>query len=143
MTISSVLRMGGPLGSETSVDILKTELLHHFKPNNEKNSDGSTTNEVNLCVKNKYFTAQVQIAPFHEALQAGQKEDGILLVFPSASIPTSQTKSLTQIHDSLVDSGDTLRLCISTFVGEQQHKQTEKEYEEQYAQRVLWCLDQG
>jgi len=145
--------MGGPLGSETSIDILKTELSNHFKPANDPSddADGSENGHLSsLCIKNKYFTAQIQIIPFHNNDNDNndsvpdQKEDGILLIFPSTSIPITQIEYLTELHNSVPDAGDTLRLCISTSVGTQ-HKtaMTEKEYEEQYAQRVLWCLDLG
>ena len=35
MTIASALRIGGPLGSETTIDILNTELFHSFQTDSE------------------------------------------------------------------------------------------------------------
>jgi len=82
----------------------------------------------------------VQLLPFHheqqdqDQIQALNKEDGILLIFPS----DTHIDSLTQIHDNQL--GDTLRLCISTSA---KPMTITKEYEELYSQRVLWCLDRG
>lgn len=138
------------MGSEASVDILKSELYNHFKPEDNHDSGGDKNNY--LCIKNKYFTAHVKLLPFMShndsdddlPLPLDQKEDGVLLVFSSRSM--MQLDALTELHDSLPNAGDTLRLCISTSVGStigSGSGMTEKEYEDQYAQRVLWCLDRG
>jgi len=131
MACTSILRIGGPLGSETSISILKTELSNHFEKKDEEDC---------FHIANKYFTARIQFAPFDngggESVQVEDTEDGIILVFPSST----HIETLTECHDTLPNAGDTLRLCISTSVNT---INMTKEYEEQYSQRVLWCLDRG
>lgn len=128
MARPSVLRIGGPHGSETSINILKTELSKHF---DERQGC--------LCIENKYFTAQVQLAPFDisaEGCDEGNKEDGVLLMFPHST----QIDTLTELHDNLHNTGENLRLCISTSVGSIPKT---KENDKKYSERVLWCLDRG
>ena len=76
MTIASALRIGGPLGSETTIDILKTELFHSFQTDSESSKHdpkeekaqivaqtvAQTQKQIqSLHVINKYFTADVQL----------------------------------------------------------------------------------
>jgi hypothetical protein len=132
MACTSILRIGGPPGSETVISIIKNHLSNHFPSQSDK-----------LQITNKYFTADVQFLAFHEQHEQEQtlnlKEDGILIIFPS----DAHIDSLTQIHDELPQDqiGDTLRLCISTSA--KSITVITKEYEDRYSQRVLWCLDRG
>jgi hypothetical protein len=54
--------------------------------------------------------------------------------------------TLTELHEHIISSntilGDTLRLCISTFVGNFAAN-NHKSHQEEYSKRVLWCLDRG
>lgn len=162
----SVLRIGGPLGSEESISIIQTELSNHFP--------FRRTDKQRLLISNKYFTATVQLCPlFHDENEKRHldkvpsknecdgdnnggdddgdnvnndcvyKEDGILLIFPSND---TQIETLTELHDRILQSnalvGDTLRLCIATCVGNTSIYTT-KEHQEEYSKRVLWCLDRG
>eukprot|EP00557_Chaetoceros_sp_GSL56_P007706 CAMPEP_0176505138 /NCGR_PEP_ID=MMETSP0200_2-20121128/16328_1 /TAXON_ID=947934 /ORGANISM="Chaetoceros sp., Strain GSL56" /LENGTH=342 /DNA_ID=CAMNT_0017904659 /DNA_START=1352 /DNA_END=2383 /DNA_ORIENTATION=- len=149
---TSILRIGGPLGSEEPISILQTELFHHF-------SSREKANDQQLNISNKYFTATVQILPLFQNENDQNdndgsiavvekdpifKEDGILLVFPSNH---TQIETLTQVHDKLIQSnemvGDTLRLCIATYVGSVSSANSTKSHQEEYSKRVLWCLDRG
>ena len=137
MACTSILRMGGPQGSEIAISILKDHLSNHFP------SQSSQSQSQHLQISNKYFTAQVHLLPFHEQqdqdqIQTLNKEDGILLIFPSST----HIENLTLIHDEIPQDklGDTLRLCISTSA---KPIIITKEYEVLYSQRVLWCLDRG
>jgi hypothetical protein len=159
----SVLRIGGPLGSEESISIFQTELSNHFP--------FRRTDKQRLLISNKYFTATVQLCPlFHDENEKRHldevpsndidgdndggdddnvkndcvfREDGILLIFPSNG---TQIETLTELHDRILQSnalvGDTLRLCIATCVGNTS-TYTTKEHQEEYSKRVLWCLDRG
>lgn len=157
---TSILRIGGPLGSEESISIIQTELYKHFPT--------PKADDQRLLVRNKYFTASVQLDPFFDdasekqRIQQGQsnsecgddnggikddcvlKEDGILLIFPSNN---THIETLTVTHDKLLQSnalvGDTLRLCIATFVGSTSTYTSKNHQEEEYSKRVLWCLDRG
>ena len=149
MACTSILRMGGPQGSEIAISILKDHLSNHFPSQSSQSQSQSQSQSHHLQISNKYFTAQVNLLPFHEQqdqdeaqdqdqIQTLNKEDGILLIFPSST----HIDNLTQIHDDIPQDklGDTLRLCISTSA---KPIAITKEYELLYSQRVLWCLDRG
>lgn len=99
------------------------------------------------------------------------KEDGVILVFDhvmaaesgssSSSSPTDQYlnvstsvasfNALEPIHDraeALLQAGELLRLCVGVSVnadggGTTTPQTNTKEYEAEYARRILWCLDRG
>jgi hypothetical protein len=100
------------------------------------------------------------------------KEDGVILVFDhvvaaesgasssSSSSPTDQYlhvstaaasfNALEPIHDraeALLQAGELLRLCVGVSVnnagGTTPQNNNTKEYEAEYARRILWCLDRG
>lgn len=152
MSITSIVRMGGPPGNETSMDILRQALLSHFS-NNTLNSkeDASQSPQLQpaqqslLQLDNKYFTAFVKISPIEESNETNilEQEDGILLVIPSTM---TCLESITEWHDDAQRkelAGDSLRLLLATHVTANAPTRTTKQYEEQYSQRVLWCLDRG
>lgn len=131
---TSILRIGGPLGSEASISIIKSELSNHFSYEKAQEQ---------LHISNKYFTATVRLCPIqgdgedHGDTCGNVKEDGVMLVLPSST----DIEALTDVHDAIQSNiGDTLRLCISTFVGSLPNT---KVYQEEYSKRVLWCLDRG
>ena len=144
MSITSIVRIGGPPESDTPIDILRQALLSHFPHPNDTSS---------LQMNNKYFTAHVQLQPVQPTTLTHKeeeeeptnhvhptKEDGLFLVIPT----TFQSMDiLTQWHESAErdqQAGDTLRLLIATHT---HALPSTKEYEEMYSQRVLWCLDRG
>lgn len=126
------------------LSILTRELSNHFGTKNESHDI--------LLIENKYFSATVRLLSMRTDQMKCDKswrednesiEDGIILVFPSAT----HIDSLTEWHNritSMVDCGDNIRLCISTVFGSGCCDDvTSKQEEEIYSQRVLWCLDRG
>jgi Alpha and gamma adaptin binding protein p34 len=118
-----------------------------------------------FSITNRYFTADVRLAGIdHDELSNGTdttatNEDGIILVFDAershpkyATSITSSFDAMESIHDQAVKSsqcGELLRLCVS--IGNNRvvlyngvtHELSDKEYEEEYSRRILWCLDHG
>lgn len=153
----SILRIGGLLGNQVAVDIIQKQLLRHFGNSN------AHQNSCMLYFSNKYFSAHVQLKSTSSSLNAAgdaqenenennndielhHKEDGIILIFPN----DAAIESLTFLHDEIMSSnipelGDTLRLCLTTTTSKVNNNTTltVKQKEEQYSQRVLWCLDHG
>jgi hypothetical protein len=140
----SVLRIG-PSGP--SATLLKTALLSHFP------SLGDV-----ILISNKYFCAQLRILDDFDTPCEDHdvKEDGILLVFdglssnPDRPLLTTTTTgissfvSLTGHHDvlSTKNIGDLLQLCIGVSLTELSVQEWRgKKHEEEYSNRILWCLD--
>jgi len=143
MVCTSILRIGGP-GLSHELSILTRELSNHFEAKNKSHDI--------FLIENKYFSARVRLSSLrtdHMNCDPSWREDtesiedGIMLVFPSAT----HIDSLTEWHNritSMVDCGDNIRLCISTVLGSGcSDDVTSKQDEEIYSQRVLWCLDRG
>ena len=86
-------------------------------------------------------------------------EDGMILVFDAershpkyATSMTSSFDVMESIHDQAVTNskcGELLRLCVSIGNNRIVHYNgvtqplSEKEYEDEYSRRILWCLDHG
>ncbi len=149
MPCTSILRLGGPPGSEVPISILKKELSSHFISN--ENDDNQDCDNTNLLIQNKYFHAHIRLLLSStqdqdqyqdQSAEKDMCEDGIILVFPS-SVPIN---SLTECHTNIthaMNCGDTLRLCISASFGSSTSNIPTKEYEKHYSDRVHWCLDHG
>jgi hypothetical protein len=99
------------------------------------------------------------------------KEDGVILVFDHVMMMNQQSQSQPQlptdhnlhvststaaavasfnalepVHNGaqeLLQAGDLLRLCVGVSLGQNQNYENAKEYEQEYARRILWCLDRG
>jgi hypothetical protein len=78
----------------------------------------------------------------------------MVLVFddrPGASSPFAPSSattfdSLPQVHERAVErgqAGDLLRLCVGVRAGGEERDAGGREHEDEYARRVLWCLDRG
>lgn len=117
-----------------------------------------------ISISNRYFSAQVILAeigdplllPHDDGACAAWTEDGIVLVFDSLlsnpKVPTSISASfdaMEAVHDRAVaadTAGDLLRLCVGILSKNllfNNNDLSEKEYEQEYSRRVLWCLDRG
>ena len=132
----SILRIGPPGPSAT---LLKTALLAHFP------SSGDV-----LLISNKYFCAQLRLLEdFDTPCGDHVKEDGVILVFDGLSSnpdrPTAKSfQSLTGHHDvlSTKNIGDLLQLCVGVSLTELSVQEWRgKKHEEEYSNRILWCLD--
>ena len=156
---TSILRIGGPLTAssenEIAVDIIRKQLLHHFQQSQQElQQPTETTSKIKkdmLYFSNKYFEALVNLKSIdykHDdnLNKSNEKEDGVILIFPNdASIET-----FANTHDQAISNveslGDTLRLCLTIKTSTEsmiKANLTKKEKEEQYSQRILWCLDHG
>jgi hypothetical protein len=141
-------------------------------PSNNSSVDNTSADERphthQISISNRYFTAQVIFAEFgvssdvYSEDPSGTKtwsEDGIVLVFDALlshpKYATSMTASfdvMETIHDQAIESGtagDLLRLCVGignsrmVLNGSADQSVSDKEYEQEYSRRVLWCLDRG
>lgn len=150
---TSVVRIGGPTGSEVAIGIIQKQLLHHFQHSSGNDDERCPLIQFN----NKYFDAFVRLKSILDDKKKendddcddpiNEKEDGVILIFPSdnASIDTF-TEIHNQMETNIHDLGDTLRLCLTTTTinnNSTTTTMTKKEEEELYSQRVLWCLDHG
>lgn len=154
MSCISVLRIGPFSDDNICADQLRAAVVEHFeklRSADDKSPSLNPTSEHQISIKNRYFSAEVVFAKIDDQdLYTGTwAEDGIVLVFDSflsnPKLPTSMTASfdaLQAVHERMSDTaGDLLRLCVG--VGNSKTNLSVKEYEAEYARRVLWCLDRG
>lgn len=143
----------GPTGSDNvSATLLRTALLSHFQ------SDHAMTDAAaSLSISNKYFSAKVVLQDIGTARPENSKEDGIILVFDAllsnpdrpVSGGNATFDSLTFAHEQVVenhDAGDLLRLCVGVTLtppSSPQELRGQKNADEEYSRRILWCLDRG
>ncbi|KAL7543163.1 hypothetical protein ACHAWF_007335, partial [Thalassiosira exigua] len=110
-----------------------------------------------LSISNRYFDADVLLLGLDESadgegLEEGT-EDGLVLAF-DASLPSSSPEAsfdaLSSLHERalrLGRCGDLLRLCVGVrnagtkFESPSPLADGSKRSEDEYARRVLWCLD--
>lgn len=94
---------------------------------------------IHLSLENKYFTSSVTLASMDQISDSSKnyKEDGVILVVNATKNFESQCQSLhTTLLEACPDVGDLLRLCC--VIGASSSLS-----EEEYSQRILWCLDHG
>jgi len=166
---TSILRVGGPSssGSDAAISIIQSHLTKHFSSTstptpmptpslNKTSGDGGTELPL-LSLSNKYFTAAIQLKSCYcleddkdipnSNNHMNEKEDGIMLIFPSDNTSVDTLSSIHEEITSKIDIGDTLRLCISTTspaaTATARSTLSSKEIEALYSSRVLWCLDHG
>lgn len=146
---------------------LTDRLMEHFasleSSSSETSNDPSSSSV--LQISNRYFAASVALRLQHAGEQTHtttqsnddddqpHKEDGIVLVWYEDHVHTPEdfTQLLNSVHDKLeaAGGGDLLRLCVAVESAStistttRQRPKTPKEAEEEYAKRVLWCLDRG
>jgi Alpha and gamma adaptin binding protein p34 len=132
----------------------------------------SPTAQNQISISNRYFTAEVLFAEIGvessscltgnvDAETKALSEDGLILIFDAelshpkfATSMSASFDTMESIHDRAVDkgtAGDLLRLCVG--IGNSRIARnasssadtslSEKEYEQEYSRRVLWCLDRG
>lgn len=118
------------------VNLLRKAIFHHFKQPRDPRQENL------LCIQNKYFTANVALIETSVDLE-NFVEDGIVLVFMDDKLGFDE---VVKYHEAKKDVyGDTLRLCVSVVNTDevQRSKESEKDFENEYSRRVLWCLDNG
>ena len=124
----------------------------------------ASTRGYQCSITNRYFSANVSLVAVDEETvitdtTTSFSEDGMILVFDAErSHPKYATSiscsfdAMESIHDRAVQRnmcGELLRLCVSIGNHRAVHYNgttqplTEKEYEEEYSRRILWCLDRG
>ena len=154
---SSVVRIGPFPDDNDCAKQLQSAIVEHFRRQEAEvapSNSTTATHSSSLHIANKYFTATVLLRNVEEQETSSESdthvEDGMILVFDSVlsnpKYPTSLScsfDSLETVHDKATQqhkAGDLLRLCVG--VGSRLDW-TDKEYEDEYARRVLWCLDRG
>jgi Alpha and gamma adaptin binding protein p34 len=132
----------------------------------------SATIENHISISNRYFTAQLMLEEIEIQTSSNLtdrsssetkalSEDGVILVFDAelshpkfATSMSASFDTMESVHDRAVENGtagELLRLCVG--IGNSRiarnasanldTKLSEKEYEQEYSRRVLWCLDRG
>ena len=87
---TSVVRIGGPTGSEVAIGIIQKQLLHHFQHSSGNDDERCPLIQFN----NKYFDAFVRLKSILDDKKKendaddcddpiNEKEDGVILIFPS------------------------------------------------------------
>lgn len=107
-----------------------------------------------LLVANKYFCAQLQLLDDLDISGDDYtKDDGVILVFdglasnpdrPHTATTNTTFASLTGHHDilSTKNIGDLLQLCVGVSLTELSVQEWRgKNHEEEFSNRILWCLD--
>ena len=143
---------------------VKGNVTDETPPSETKNE--KTTND--LTISNRYFSATVSLLPIGNDSPSGdvslnQKEDSIILVFWDANNNGKGAfDGLQAVHDTAeaAGGGDLLRLCVALVVRDDNQGDAntstnlstddtsaelnyDKAYEEEYARRIMWCLDRG
>lgn len=157
----SVLRVGPVAsGAIDIIHLLRSSLRDRFCT---VTSTGTGTNDCTmsdtsskvLYISNKYFSVRVlledDLLPVDNTSYGKHSEDGIILVFHDDDSNDFQSTSvsfdsLQRVHDALQEKkmdGDLLRLCVGVNMGTKRSYPTDKEYEQEYSRRILWCLDHG
>jgi hypothetical protein len=100
-----------------------------------------------IQISNRYFTAQVALLSEESTQQSTlHKEDGIVLVWDDDHANADWIQLLNAVHEQMeaAGGGELLRLCVGLSTTTTTRSQrTPKEIEDEYSQRVLWCLDRG
>lgn len=151
----SVLRFGGDPACAT---LLREALASHLREALKGNDDddgtdaaASTSTTTTLTLTNRYFSARVRLASTDDDRGEGDAEDGVVLAWPDAQDGEAALQRLAAWHEEAEAAGrcgDTLRLCaavtaVDSGSSSSTTKRTENEEEDEYARRVLWCLDRG
>lgn len=155
VSCTSVVRIG-PVES-LAAQRLREAILSHLGAASD-NDQASAAAAATVHVSNRYFRARVRLEDLGTCCHSEElwKEDGMILVFPNdeaegASDGTVGHKpygfhSLTAVHEAAAagGGGELLRLCVGLSEAPlTEHYRATKHYEQQYAQRILWCLDRG
>jgi hypothetical protein len=160
----------GTLDGVDPVDeVLQRALRTHFEASTTNDDAAAVTSGGHLIIKNRYFTARVAMQPLGSASEqllnstskttkdeSIHQEDGVLLLFWEECKSThslSLLEELALIHDQAEhdqQNGDLLRLCVRAHFGNDSNYSSSspsllspKQQEEEYARRILWCLDRG
>ena len=167
-TCTSIVRVG-PADDDSNLHIeLYQALFEYLGKNKDTSPQDDKTNlvvERLLHVSNRYFYAHIRLEDIGGDASNNEdwKEDGIMLMFEEDFFlvnesdnhdshrgrggTVSKFDSLTALHDHAVQengAGDLLRLCVSISkqTTDASYKTT-KQYEQEYARRIHWCLDRG
>lgn len=141
MSCLSILRIGPKASSDvSSVDLLRKAILEHYVADQEEGL---------LSIANRYFSATVAVAEVGAPPPsvAAAKEDGLILVFDNTSaVSACAFDTVQDLHQQHADkAGDLLRLCVGVSLSAPttDHGENQKAHDDEYARRILWCLDRG
>jgi uncharacterized protein YbcV (DUF1398 family) len=163
----SILRIG-PNADDSVAQHLQLSIVQHLQQGNQNASTDEDkgnyeTRSKSVTISNKYFTAYISLEGTCEqstnnpsCTESILSEDGIILVFNdndntnSNNIGNAGTyvsfDSLQEIHEQLEQNnmaGDLLRLCVGVHFGTKRTYPSEKDEQQEYSRRILWCLDRG
>lgn len=155
----SALRFACAQNSDESLSLLTKRLEAHFSSSSDQSlatnrKEQGQSNVFNrIEIANKYFTAQIDFLGYSKSSDNGCGsndliEDGIILVVDGSVVGSNILQAMNPIHDRAVESGagELLRLCVVIESANSQLNsatKTPKEVEQEYSERVLWCLDRG
>lgn len=136
--------------NDSLIHCTRNAIIRHFteygSSSNHSDDNDNSTKEKKLNLKNKYFDANVALLDVGDSILNDGVEDGVVLVvLNGSSLAFDAITSVMAKHEKDgVIFGDTLRLCISVASGSTETDiVNDKDYENEYSRRVLWCLDNG
>jgi hypothetical protein len=165
----SILRIG-PHHEGSVAQHLQLSIVNYYQGVNWQATKTTTNDESNdtipiatisntseLKVSNKYFSATILFEGIFKQSSCSKSEDtvrsedGIILVFNDSNkndIAGSFVSfdSLHHWHEQSKEqnmAGDLLRLCVGVHFGFKRTYESDKEEQDEYARRILWCLDRG